>query len=75
MVYPPATLTGQLLSGSGFQLTISNLANSPISIAASTNLFDWQILLTTNSVDGYLIFIDQDVGSYPNRFYRSIQSP
>lgn len=73
-VYPPATLGGQWISGSGFQLTISNLASTPISIAASTNLMDWQILVTTNSPDGFLIFIDQDIGSYPNRFYRSIQT-
>ncbi|HZR20378.1 MAG TPA: immunoglobulin domain-containing protein [Verrucomicrobiae bacterium] len=75
LVYPPATLSGQLLSGSGFQISISNLANAPISIAASTNLLDWQILVTTNSANGFLIFIDQDVGNYPSRFYRGIQTP
>jgi hypothetical protein len=31
--------------------------------------------VTTNSADGFLIFIDQDIGSYPSRFYRSIQTP
>jgi uncharacterized repeat protein (TIGR01451 family) len=75
LVTQPATLSGQLLSGSGFQIAISNLANVPISIAASTNLLDWQILVTTNSPDGFLIFIDQDVSNYPSRFYRGIQTP
>jgi hypothetical protein len=30
VVYPPATLSGQSISGSGFQLSVSNLASTPI---------------------------------------------
>ncbi len=74
-VYPLLLLTGQQIPGDGFQVEFYTHPDTLVSIQASTNLVDWGTLITTNSGDGHVIFIDQDVARYPQRFYRSRQGP
>jgi uncharacterized repeat protein (TIGR01451 family) len=71
LVYPLPVIGGHLIPGTGFQVEFSTLPNTIVSVEASTNLVDWQILVTTNSGAGLVHFIDQDVALYPQRFYRS----
>ena len=74
-VFPAPTLTGQMIPGSGFQVEFSTLPNTTVLIEASTNLVEWETLVVTNSGNGLVRFMDQDVTSYPERFYRSAQIP
>jgi uncharacterized repeat protein (TIGR01451 family) len=74
-VYPLLLLTGQMLPGDRFQVEFHTHPDTIVSIQASTNLVDWGTLITTNSGDGHVIFIDPDVASHPQRFYRSRQGP
>jgi hypothetical protein len=75
VVFPAPTLTGQMIPGSGFQVELSTLPNTTTLIEASTNLIQWETLLVTNSGNGLVRFVDQDVTRYPRRFYRSAQIP
>jgi uncharacterized repeat protein (TIGR01451 family) len=66
-------LTGQWISGSGFQVQFDVAPNADVSIEASTNLLTWQILVTTNSANGQIIYLDPAASMYPQRFYRTMQ--
>jgi hypothetical protein len=44
-----------------------------VSIEASTNLMDWQIVVTTNSPGGMINYTDQGSATYPKRFFRTRQ--
>jgi uncharacterized repeat protein (TIGR01451 family) len=72
-VYPFLVLTGQSLPNGGFQVEFHTYPDTTYWILASTNLVDWVTLITTNSGDGHVIFIDLEAASYPQRFYRSSQ--
>ena len=75
-VFPPTLLTGRLLPGGAFQMELKTLPDATCTVLASTNLVDWVTLVTTNSGrSGRVVFIDQDVPIYPQRFYRSAQAP
>ena len=71
-VYTPPVLTGKR-STNGFQLTFSTVPNTTVNIEASTNLLNWELLVTTNSGTGPVIIFDQNSGLYKKRFYRSSQ--
>jgi len=64
-----------ILSSSGFradgafQLHLENPASTPLTILASTNLFDWTPLFT-NLNPGPLDFIDTSASRFRERFYR-----
>jgi len=73
VVYPLPVISGNYIPGQGFQLQFTTAPNATVSIDASTNLVDWQMLVTTNSSDGSFYFIDQDTATYPQRFYRTSQ--
>ena len=75
VVYPPPVLSGNYIPGQGFQLQFSAPSNTTVSIDASSNLVDWQILITTNSSGGSIDFMDLDSATYPHRFYRTMQGP
>ena len=72
-IYPSALLTGRLLPGGGHLIEFQTFPNTLFSIEASTNLVDWVNLITTNSGDGNVIFTNQNVATFPHRFYRSRQ--
>ena len=72
-IYPPALLTGRALPAGDYQIEFQTIPNTLFSIEASTNFIDWVTLITTNSGDGHVIFINQNVPLYPWRFYRSRQ--
>jgi uncharacterized repeat protein (TIGR01451 family) len=74
-VYPLLLLTGQWLPGGGFQVEFHTYPDTIYSVEATTNLVNWVTLITTNSGDGHVNFIDQDTTNYPMRFYRSRQGP
>jgi len=72
-VYPFLILTGQPLPSGSFQVEFYTYPDTIFSILGSSNLVDWATLITTNSGNGHVIFIDQDADLYPKRFYRSLQ--
>jgi len=61
-------------TANGFQLTLADLAGSgPVTIYASTNLVNWDALLTNPPVTGGLQFIDLGATNWRMRFYRAIE--
>jgi uncharacterized repeat protein (TIGR01451 family) len=72
-VYPFLLLSGQPQPGGAFQVEFYTHPDTIYSLLASTNLVDWVPLITTNSGDGHVIFMDGDAPLYPRRFYRSQQ--
>lgn len=69
-VFPFLLLSGSWNGSGGFQVEFHTYPDTLVSIMASTNLWDWTELLKTNSGEGRVIFIDPDIGNYPQRFYR-----
>jgi hypothetical protein len=56
----------------GFRLTITDLqGRGPVTIYASTNLVDWEALLTNPPVAGTTQFIDLGATNWRSRFYRA----
>ena len=75
VVYDAPSMTGQWLARGAFQLESTTAPGVNCSIEASTNLLDWQILVTTNSGSGLIHFVDEDTTNHPVRFYRSRYEP
>ena len=75
VVYPRPTMSGQRQAGGGFQLQFATIPGTTVAIEASTNLVDWQTLVTTNSGSGTVGFLDQTAAGFAQRFYRSRQVP
>jgi uncharacterized delta-60 repeat protein len=58
----------------GFLLTLVDLpGQGSVTIYASTNLIDWEILLTNPSATGVLQFIDTEATNWSMRFYRAYE--
>ena len=56
----------------GFRLTLVDLlGRGPVTVYASTNLVDWEALLTNPPVTGTLQFIDTGATNWRSRFYRA----
>jgi|GEM_PF-1702642 len=72
-VYPRSVLAGKFISNQGYQVQFGAPPNTLVTIEASTNLVDWQILVTTNSGNGSVTFLDQSATNYPRRYYRTLQ--
>ncbi|HAV63728.1 MAG TPA: hypothetical protein DCY13_15345 [Verrucomicrobiales bacterium] len=72
-VYPFLLLSRQQFQPGGFQFEFQTHPDSLVTILASTNLIDWIELITTNSGDGRVIFMDTDPQFFHWRFYRSRQ--
>lgn len=58
------------VNGGQFSLTISGDTGPDYVVQASTNLFDWQTIFSTNSPALPLHFSDPDTALYSTRFYR-----
>gem|GEM_PF-971276 len=70
---PPVLIVSKLLPGNhAFQFSFQTLSNTTWRIDASTNLLNWQPILT-NPVDvsGTLQFTDVLATNFPHRFYRA----
>jgi hypothetical protein len=71
---PPDLIVSQLLPGShSFQFTLNTLSNTTWRIDASSNLLNWQPVLTNVAgTDGLLQFTDLLATNFPQRFYRAV---
>jgi hypothetical protein len=67
----------ELFSGNGFppNLTISGDSGPDYTVQASTNLFDWLTIYTTNSPPLPFLWTDPDAASFSQRFYRVLLGP
>jgi hypothetical protein len=76
-VNPPAQPVMQVLppNGSQFTLLISGDAGPDYTVQASTNLWDWTSLFTTNSPPLPLIWSDGSSGNFDQRYYRILLGP
>ena len=74
-VYPFLLLNGQWRPSEGFQVEFYTYPGSIYSLQTGTNLVDWITLITTNSGDGHVIYLDADFASDIRRFYRVRQGP
>src|ERR1051326_9075554 len=68
-------LAGVALSGGQLIFTVNGDTGPDYAVLASTNLVDWQTILTTNSPLVPFDFADPNTGSYPARFYRIAIGP
>lgn len=63
-------LIGLQLSGSGFLISLNgNNSLNPVTIYASTNLFNWVEVYTNGPTNGPIEFLDPSATNYPARFY------
>ena len=67
--FPPQMTVGSLNKNGVYTMQVGIPSTLPYVIMASTNLINWQPILT-NNVPGLLNFIDDDSTSFPKRFYR-----
>ena len=61
--YPPG---GQL------QFTVSGLAGDVYRVLGSTNLHDWQTIVSITNLSGTMQFTDPGSAGYTRRFYRLV---
>ena len=66
------TAAGLLLNGN-FQLVVNGNLGQTYMLQASTNLMDWETVLTFTCTNSPMVVVDPDAGSYPHRFYRIVQ--
>jgi hypothetical protein len=63
---------GTGLSSSGFNFQLSGLSgHGNIILYASTNLTDWDPILTNDPATGTLILLDSGATNFSGRFYRA----
>ncbi len=67
--FPPQMTPSGLNKNGAFTMEVEIPSTLPYVILASTNLFNWQPILT-NDVPGLLNFTDYDSTNYRQRFYR-----
>jgi uncharacterized protein (TIGR03790 family) len=66
---PPQMTVGSLNKNGAYTMQVGIPGTLPYVVMASTNLLDWQPLLT-NGIPGLLNFTDSTSTNFPNRFYR-----
>ena len=66
------TAAGRLMSGD-FQLTFNGNLDQTYMLQASTNLTDWETVLTFTCTSSPMVVVDPGSGNYPRRFYRIVQ--
>jgi hypothetical protein len=66
------TATGLLLGGNS-QLTFNGNLGQAYMLQASTNLIDWETVLTFTCTNSPMVVVDPDVGNHQRRFYRIAQ--
>jgi hypothetical protein len=76
---PPMLVSSAALSTclpDGCFLTRFNAASGGIfRVEASTDLLNWETVLTTTAVDGTVDFIEDEAANFSNRFYRLVPEP
>jgi hypothetical protein len=73
VVYP-TNLTGSYAEGA-YQIQIGGDVGPDYTIEASTNLVDWNSLVTTNPAATPFIWSDSNAAAYPIRYYRILLGP
>lgn len=71
----PPLLADPTLNGGVFSLTIDGDAGPDYSIYGSTNLADWDLLMTTNPAVLPFPFVDPEGANFNQRFYRVLLGP
>ena len=66
------TATGLLLGGNS-QLTFNGNLGQAYMLQASTNLIDWETVLTFTCTNSPMVVVDPDAGNHQRRFYRIAQ--
>jgi hypothetical protein len=64
-----------IYTNDAYTFAVSGTAGLDYSIQGSTNLIDWETLLTTNPTVLPFVWSDTDVSNYPARFYRVLIGP
>jgi hypothetical protein len=67
---PPKVVSLQS-SAEGFKLAWQGEPGVAYQVFGSTNLLDWQLLLSTNTPNGFFQFVDPEYPARPLRFYRT----
>jgi uncharacterized protein (TIGR03790 family) len=67
--FPPQMTAGSFNKNGVYTMQVGIPSTLPYVIMASTNLINWEPILT-NNVPGLLNFVDDDSINYPERFYR-----
>jgi len=67
---PPKVLSLQT-SAEGFKLAWQGEPGVAYQVFASTNLHDWQLVLSTNSPNGFFQFVDPEFPARKRRFYQT----
>jgi hypothetical protein len=67
---PAITLQSLGVENGQFQLQVQGSSNSEFTLEASTNLVNWDWLVTTNTPTGEFLWTD-DISLWPHRFYRT----
>jgi hypothetical protein len=63
------------MTAGGFQMRVNGLAGAgPAIVYASTNLVDWESILTNSPVVGSWDLLDADATNRPMRFYRAAET-
>ncbi len=65
---PPKVLSLDT-TAEGFKLVWQGEPGVTYQVLASTNLVNWQVLLSTNTSDGFFQFLDPEFPARPRRFY------
>ncbi len=73
-VYPLLHLQGQLVPA-GFRLEFYTHPQTPFAVQGTTNFTEWSTLVTNNSGDGHVIFIDTNAPAQTRRVYRGRHGP
>jgi hypothetical protein len=68
-------LSAQYLSGGRFRLTITGTAPQGFVVQASTNLTAWVRLSTNSLTNGKSDYTNNDLGTTPFRYYRTVSPP
>ena len=72
----PPTLSSPVWSNGQFSLLVTNGQSGPdYAVQASTNLFNWSTLWTTNSPSVPFSWADTNASDYPDRLYRLVVGP
>ena len=69
-VNAPLRLRNFSLIGNLAQMEVVGIVGSNYIFQASSNLSDWPSLQTNTALNGFLIFLDTNVASFPTRLYR-----
>jgi uncharacterized repeat protein (TIGR02543 family) len=69
----PMQLSGvNYLPGGQVQFTVSGLAGDVYRVLGSTNLHDWQTIVSVTNLSGTMQFTDPGAAGYSRRFYRLV---